>query len=43
MERPNKQRLGANAILGVFMAVSRAAANSLKILVYRYLGGAAVF
>ncbi len=36
---PNKQRLGANAILAVSMAVARAAANSLGIPLYRYLGG----
>lgn len=35
----NKSRLGANAILGVSMAISRAAANSKKIPLYRYLGG----
>lgn len=35
----NKERLGANAILGVSMAVARAAAASLKIPLYRYLGG----
>jgi len=37
---PNKSRLGANAILGVSMAVAHAAANSLKMPLYRYLGGA---
>ncbi|MGP0068226.1 MAG: phosphopyruvate hydratase [Isosphaeraceae bacterium] len=36
---PNKARLGANAILAVSMAVSRAAANSLRMPLYRYLGG----
>ncbi|WP_265456405.1 phosphopyruvate hydratase [Enterococcus sp. HY326] len=36
---PNKSRLGANAILGVSMAVARAAAASKKIPLYRYLGG----
>ena len=36
---PNKSKLGANAILGVSMAVARAAANSLGIPVYKYLGG----
>jgi enolase len=36
----NKSNLGANAILGVSMAVARAAANSLKMPLYRYLGGA---
>jgi enolase len=36
----NKGNLGANAILGVSMAVARAAANALDIPLYRYLGGA---
>lgn len=36
---PNKSRLGANAILGVSMAVARAAAASAKQPLYRYLGG----
>ena len=36
----NKSNLGANAILGVSMAVAHAAANSLGIPLYRYLGGA---
>ena len=35
----NKSKLGANAILGVSMAVARAAANSLNLPLYRYLGG----
>ena len=35
----NKSKLGANAILGVSMAVSRAAAASLNLPLYRYLGG----
>jgi enolase len=35
----NKANLGANAILGVSMAVARAAAQSLNIPLYRYLGG----
>jgi enolase len=35
---PNKSKLGANAILGVSLAVARAAANSLKSPLYRYLG-----
>ena len=35
----NKEKLGANAILGVSMAVSRAAANSKNLPLYRYLGG----
>ena len=38
---PNKSRLGANAILGVSLAVARAAANSLDVPLYRYLGGVA--
>jgi enolase len=36
---PNKSRLGANAILGVSMAVARAASASLELPLYRYLGG----
>ena len=36
----NKSNLGANAMLGVSMAVAHAAANSLGIPLYRYLGGA---
>ena len=36
---PNKGRLGANAILGVSMAVARAAADGLGLPLYRYLGG----
>ena len=36
----NYSNLGANAVLGVSMAVARAAANSLKMPLYRYLGGA---
>lgn len=35
----DKSRLGANAILGVSMAVARAAANALQIPLYRYFGG----
>ncbi|MBB6062415.1 enolase [Thermosipho japonicus] len=35
----NKSKLGANAILGVSMAVARAAANSLQLPLYKYLGG----
>lgn len=35
----NKSNLGANAILGVSMAVARAAAKSLNLPLYRYLGG----
>lgn len=37
---PNKSKLGANAILAVSMACARAAANGLKVPLYRYLGGA---
>jgi enolase len=37
---PNKARLGANAILGVSMAVARAAAEQAKLPLYAYLGGA---
>ncbi|PXF54077.1 MAG: phosphopyruvate hydratase [Deltaproteobacteria bacterium] len=37
---PNKARLGANAILGVSLAVSRAAAVAADMPLYRYLGGA---
>ena len=36
---PNKSRLGANAILGVSLAVARAAADSFGVPLYRYLGG----
>ncbi|HPB59177.1 MAG TPA: phosphopyruvate hydratase [Candidatus Saccharicenans sp.] len=36
---PNKNKLGANAILGVSLAAARAAALSLKLPLYRYLGG----
>jgi enolase len=36
---PNKARLGANAILGVSLAVARAAADSLGVPLYRYIGG----
>jgi enolase len=37
---PNKSRLGANAILGVSLAVARAAAEAAALPVYRYVGGA---
>ncbi|QGZ33171.1 phosphopyruvate hydratase [Stappia indica] len=37
---PNKARLGANAILGVSLAVARAAAQSAGLPLYRYVGGA---
>jgi enolase len=36
---PNKGSLGANAILGVSLAVARAAADSLGMPLYRYIGG----
>ena len=36
---PTKSRLGANAILGVSLAVAKAAANYLGLPLYRYLGG----
>ncbi|MCS7226613.1 MAG: phosphopyruvate hydratase [Gloeomargarita sp. SKYB31] len=36
---PNKSHLGANAILGVSIAVAKAAANALGLPLYRYLGG----
>ena len=35
----NKSKLGANAILGVSMAVAKAAAKALKLPLYKYLGG----
>lgn len=38
---PNKSKLGANAILGISMAVARAAAESVGLPLYRYLGGVA--
>ena len=37
---PTKSRLGANAILGVSLAVAQAAAKALNIPLYRYIGGA---
>ncbi|MGQ9907906.1 MAG: phosphopyruvate hydratase [Candidatus Flexifilum sp.] len=37
---PNKKNLGANAILGVSMAVAKAAAQSVGLPLYAYLGGA---
>ncbi|MFQ5436427.1 MAG: phosphopyruvate hydratase, partial [Anaerolineae bacterium] len=37
----NKSNLGANAILGVSLALAHAAANSVEMPLYRYLGGAA--
>jgi enolase len=38
---PNKGRLGANAILGVSLAVAKAAAAANKLPLYRYVGGTA--
>ena len=35
----NKEKLGANSLLGVSLAVARAAANSLDMPLYRYIGG----
>lgn len=37
---PDKSHLGANALLGVSLAVAHAAADSLRLPLYRYLGGA---
>ncbi|MBQ5433615.1 MAG: phosphopyruvate hydratase, partial [Treponema sp.] len=37
---PTKSKLGANAILGVSLATAQAAAKSLNIPLYRYIGGA---
>lgn len=37
---PTKSKLGANAILGVSLAVAKAAANYLDLPLYRYIGGA---
>ena len=37
---PNKSRLGANALLGVSLAVARAAADECGLPIYRYVGGA---
>jgi enolase len=37
---PNKSKLGANAILGVSLAVARAAADAVGLPLWRYLGGA---
>jgi len=37
---PNKAKLGANALLGVSMAVAHAAADAVELPLYRYLGGA---
>ena len=38
-DTPNKSNLGANSILGVSLAVAKAAANSLGMELYRYIGG----
>ncbi len=38
-DSPNKSNLGANALLGVSLAVAKAAANSFGLPLYRYLGG----
>lgn len=38
-DTPNKSRLGANATLGVSLAVAKAAANSLGMSLYKYIGG----
>ena len=38
-DTPNKAKLGANAILGVSMAVAKAAANYVGLPLYQYLGG----
>jgi enolase len=40
-ETPNKSKLGANAILGVSLAVAKAAAESAALPLYRYVGGVA--
>jgi len=36
---PNKEKLGANSLLGVSLAVARAASDSLDMPLYRYIGG----
>ena len=38
-DTPNKSNLGANSILGVSLAVAKAAANSLGMELYKYIGG----
>lgn len=38
-DTPNKSNLGANSLLGVSLAVAKAAADSLNMELYRYLGG----
>jgi len=40
---PNKSRLGANAMLGVSLAVARAASLALKLPLYRYIGGSSAY
>lgn len=40
---PNKSKLGANAILGVSLALAKAAANELGLPLYRYVGGTSAF
>ncbi len=40
---PNKGKLGANAILGVSLAVARAAADAVELPLYRYLGGVGAY
>jgi enolase len=40
---PNKSKLGANAILGVSMAIARAASESVGLPLYRYLGGTGAY
>ena len=40
---PNKGRLGANAILGVSLAVAKAAAQSAGLPLYKYVGGASAY
>ncbi|MBV9421263.1 MAG: phosphopyruvate hydratase, partial [Alphaproteobacteria bacterium] len=37
---PNKSRLGANAVLGVSLAIAKAAAQAANLPVYKYVGGA---
>ena len=39
MEQTIKSSIGANAVLGVSLAVARAAAEALRIPLYQYLGG----
>ena len=38
-DTPNKSKLGANATLGVSLAIAKAAANSLGMSLYKYIGG----